>query len=270
MPLSLSAGSDFAIPLTYGVSDGAINLSGIDFGLRYPSELLEFLEFEPSDAVQAGRWQVTDIPGQSLLQLSFGSKDADDTWPGPHGGHLAMPLGELLFQLKPEAQMFSKDKVTGLQLMPVATADGYGFDATNPELQFTPSWSLDIDGDGEVSALTDGLMVIRYLSGTRGDALINQALGAEATRRRSSEIDAWISEGVSHDLLDLDGDGQTSFLGDGLMLMRSMFGIRGEGMIENAISTESPLLDGYSFNHLNGEERRWVAHQVHSRIDSLS
>ena len=270
MPLSLSAGSEFAIPLTYGVSDGAINLSGIDFGLRYPSDLLQFLEFEPSDVAQAGLWQVIDVPGQSLLQLSFSSKDAGESWPGPHGGHLAMSLGELLFQLKPETQTFGEDTVTGLQLVPVATADGYGFEAKNPELKLTPSWSLDIDRDGEVSPLTDGLMVMRYLTGTRGDALINQALGADATRRGAAEIDAWISDGLSHDLLDLDGDGRTSLLGDGLMLMRSLFGMRGESVIKQAISTESPLLDGYSLNHLNGEERRWVAHQVQERIDSLT
>ena len=47
---------------------------------------------------------------------------------------------------------------------------------------------IDIDGDGSVGPLTDGLLVIRYLFGFRGDALIAGALDSEATRKTSEEI----------------------------------------------------------------------------------
>ena len=40
---------------------------------------------------------------------------------------------------------------------------------------------LDIDLDGEVTALTDGLLLIRYLFGFRDDALVKGALSSQAS-----------------------------------------------------------------------------------------
>jgi len=51
---------------------------------------------------------------------------------------------------------------------------------------------LDIDGDGDRRALTDGLLLIRYLFGFTGDALITGAVGDNAERTTSAEIEAYI------------------------------------------------------------------------------
>jgi hypothetical protein len=40
---------------------------------------------------------------------------------------------------------------------------------------------LDINGDGESKALTDGLSLIRYLFGLSSDSLISGAIGSGAT-----------------------------------------------------------------------------------------
>ena len=53
---------------------------------------------------------------------------------------------------------------------------------------------LDIDGDGESKALTDGLLLIRYLFGFTGDSLTGGAVGEGAARSTSEEIEAYISE----------------------------------------------------------------------------
>jgi len=45
----------------------------------------------------------------------------------------------------------------------------------------------DIDGNGDIDALTDGLLTLRYLFGLEGDTLIN---GVVATRTTSEEIEA--------------------------------------------------------------------------------
>ena len=56
---------------------------------------------------------------------------------------------------------------------------------------------LDIDGNGESKALSDGLLLIRYLFGFTGDALlIVGAIGDGATRDTSDAIEAYISERV--------------------------------------------------------------------------
>ena len=55
---------------------------------------------------------------------------------------------------------------------------------------------LDIDGSGDVTALTDGLLLIRYLFGFSGDSLITGAVGTSATRTTSTEIEDYIKARV--------------------------------------------------------------------------
>lgn len=50
---------------------------------------------------------------------------------------------------------------------------------------------LDLDGDGTADALTDGLLMIRYMFGLREPALTAGAIGAEATRT-PAQIEAYI------------------------------------------------------------------------------
>ena len=58
------------------------------------------------------------------------------------------------------------------------------------------SSELDIDGDGEDKALTDGLLLIRYLFGFTGESLTTGAIGSGASRTTSEEIQAYISERI--------------------------------------------------------------------------
>ena len=56
----------------------------------------------------------------------------------------------------------------------------------------THATQLDIDGDGRIDALTDGLLLLRYLFGFQGYSLIEDARGSDATRDTSTEITAYI------------------------------------------------------------------------------
>ena len=58
------------------------------------------------------------------------------------------------------------------------------------------SSELDIDGDGEEKALSDGLLLIRYLFGFTGESLTTGAIGSGASRTTSEEIEAYISERI--------------------------------------------------------------------------
>ena len=51
---------------------------------------------------------------------------------------------------------------------------------------------LDIDGNGQIDALSDGLLTLRYLFGLEGDTLINGVLAGDATRTSAEEIEAYI------------------------------------------------------------------------------
>ena len=45
--------------------------------------------------------------------------------------------------------------------------------------------SLDIDGNGDISALTDGLLILRNLFGLEGGTLISDVIGDQSTRSSS-------------------------------------------------------------------------------------
>ena len=52
---------------------------------------------------------------------------------------------------------------------------------------------IDIDGNGKVDALTDGLLCLRYLFGLEGDALISGVVATDATRTDANEIEAYLA-----------------------------------------------------------------------------
>lgn len=60
------------------------------------------------------------------------------------------------------------------------------FDANHPQS------TIDIDGDGKAGALTDGLLMLRYLFGLRGAPLTAGAVDAAATRKTAAEIETYI------------------------------------------------------------------------------
>jgi len=51
---------------------------------------------------------------------------------------------------------------------------------------------LDIDANGSVDALTDGLIILRYLFGLRGENLVNSATASDAMRNDAADVEAYI------------------------------------------------------------------------------
>jgi len=96
---------------------------------------------------------------------------------------------------------------------------------------------LDVDGDGEYDALTDGLVVLRYLFGLTGNALVNGAVGSGATRKDAAAILSYLH--TVRTKLDVDDNNQTDALGDGLMILRYLFGLRGTALVSGAIGQGS-------------------------------
>ena len=61
----------------------------------------------------------------------------------------------------------------------------------------THNAQLDIDGDRQIDALTDGLLLLRYLFGFEGATLIDGAIGIDAARTMANEIRSYIGSRVN-------------------------------------------------------------------------
>lgn len=72
-------------------------------------------------------------------------------------------------------------------------AAGYGL-KFDPLLVSKQTWNLDIDGNGKVDALTDGIMAVRYMFGSAfsGNVLIAGAIAPDAIRDLSG-IQSYLS-----------------------------------------------------------------------------
>ena len=105
-------------------------------------------------------------------------------------------------------------------------------------------------------------MIIRKLFGAAfaGDALTNKAVSPDATRT-TQEVHQFIQGGIDSGDLDVDQDGNTTALGDGLMVIRHLFGaaFAGEALTAKALSPNSPYA---------ADDRPWEA--VAENIDGLS
>ena len=69
-------------------------------------------------------------------------------------------------------------------------------------------------------AATDGVLLLRYLFGLRGTALVANARGSGASLRDAAQIETYLGNNLA--LFDVDGDGQTLAMTDGLMILRRL------------------------------------------------
>jgi hypothetical protein len=112
-------------------------------------------------------------------------------------------------------------------------------------------------------------MIMRYLMGFQGSALTQKAMSPMGSRSTSASVAAWIERGRREHWLDFDGDGRTTALGDGLLMMRAMFGMQGDALLSKAIAPDSPLLEGYRFDQLTPDEKLWVGQRVIEQVKAL-
>jgi hypothetical protein len=96
----------------------------------------------------------------------------------------------------------------------------------------------DLDVDTSVSttkyhAHTDGVLVMRYLLGLRGNALTNR-VKSPAAIRTDSEIETQLASLRDLGKLDVDGNGQTRPETDGLLVLRYLLGYRGDRLVAGA------------------------------------
>jgi hypothetical protein len=100
-----------------------------------------------------------------------------------------------------------------------------------------PFARLNVDASNAATryvAGNDGVMLLRYLFGFRGDALTQNGalISAGAVRNSAALIEAHIEANRAQ--FDVDLDGTTLPMTDGVMILRRMLGIDGAALIQGA------------------------------------
>jgi hypothetical protein len=110
---------------------------------------------------------------------------------------------------------------------------------SSPTFTLGPALSWDIDRNGSYDALTDGLLTMRYLFGFRGNALIADAVAPDAQRSTAADIEVYLALAANAAMLDIDGNGAQDALTDGLLIVRYLFGFRGDTLIDSAVAPDA-------------------------------
>jgi hypothetical protein len=110
----------------------------------------------------------------------------------------------------------------------------------------------DFDKNGTVDALTDGLLLVRYAFGLRGEKL---AEGSIAIDSPLSAVEIENTLASADDISDIDGNGSVDSLSDGLLLLRYTFGIRGNNLIIGVVSEQgtrntAEAIEAYIESHM--------------------
>ena len=100
-----------------------------------------------------------------------------------------------------------------------------------------PSGSLDIDGNKNYDALTDGLLLLRGMFGLDGSALVTGTIASDAAFTESVDIESRIA--TLGDLADIDGNGTIDALTDGLLTLRYLFGLQGDTLINGVVASDA-------------------------------
>jgi cyclophilin family peptidyl-prolyl cis-trans isomerase len=237
--LTATPSGNVSIPLFYNTSTGNNTMTGISLRLHYNSNELTFQNAENlfdkdlfvnvDNLADSGDFD--NNPNTDKF-IQFGYADSEGNWPNQP---LPLKLGDFNFTTT------GNFEGTQLNVTSDNLAPGYSLE-TDPIFVRKQAWNLDIDGDGEIKALSDGIMIVRYLFGPTAfpdEKLIEGAIAPNATRNLA-EIQAYLQQGVDNKYLDIDGNGQINALSDGIMIVRHIFGtFPDEQLTEGAIAPDA-------------------------------
>ncbi len=236
---SSRAGGSFSIDVMYDTTDHNQQLTGLGLRIHYDPTKVTFDSFSNVLSTSKTAQDVTpkddtldyDNDPATTKYLTVAWADiSSGAWPG-----VSLPVR--LYSVKFNVASGLADNVTSaIRFSASSKASGYLF-TYQPALFRVQSFNYDVDANTAADALTDGLLVIRYLFGFTGDTLISKAVATDATRKTAGEIEAYLAGGLA--LLDVDGNGTADALTDGLLVIRYLFGFTGDTLISKAVATDA-------------------------------
>ena len=237
-PLAV-VGQVVSLEVDYDVTDDNSSLTGLGLRVHYNSLLLTFDQFSeslPTDNITlAGPLNDTqdfdnDLTTDKYLTAAWASLFGN--WPGT----LPKSLVTIDFSV---AQVASEVVSTSIGFSSSSNAAGYSFEGASYDLNIVNT-TWDFDMNGQVDALTDGLLLLRHMFGLRDASLTNGVVSPDSPLT-AAEVE--LSVESSYSIADIDDNGDVDALTDGLLLLRFLFGLRGENLVGGAIAVDASRTD---------------------------
>jgi len=229
----------FYMDINYTNTTQDSSLNGLGLRIHYPSDALTYngitnvLESVNGQAIDYSETtETTDGNTTTDRYIEVSWQDENLNWPGQS---LPIRLCTIAFTTASDLDIGYTGTV---QYQAFETHPGYLFYAMPASFEIQ-RFTLDIDANQTPDALTDGLLIIRYLFGLKGGlSLVENAVDTQnGTRTTSENIKAHIENGLPY--LDIDNNNQMDALTDGILIIRYLFGLtEGDSLINNAVDPQ--------------------------------
>ncbi|PNW45201.1 UNVERIFIED_CONTAM: hypothetical protein BEN50_12400 [Euhalothece sp. KZN 001] len=240
---------NLSFALNYTVSDDNENLAGLAIRIHFDSSKLTFnslpIEFpfnviNDNDQVIQNDDQDLDQNAETDQFISVAWFDQQGNFPGE--GELPITLARANFT----TNLDFVEGSTPINFTAVDTPPGYELNAQNITVQGR-KYNYDIDGNNEISAFSDGVLILRFLFGLRGSDLTSGDVSGEGAIRTSAPaIEDYLNQAGGGRAFDVDGNGEADGLTDGVLINRFLLGFQGNQLIEGAIADDATRQDAAS------------------------
>ena len=232
--------STVSLSVNYSVSDNDNTLTGL--GLRVHFNQANLLFINTTNTLSTGFITANSTPiadSSNFDNDSSTSHYIGIAWSDLGGNWPNQTLPSKLFDINfLPSNNFTVGSSTIINFSVSSLTSGYEF-KQQPSLLTLSDLNLDIDGNNNADALTDGLLVIRYLFGFRGNTLISNVVDSNATRVSITDIENYLSRLQLSNVSDIDGNNSSDALTDGLLIIRYLFGFRNDTLTSSATATGS-------------------------------
>lgn len=225
-------------------------LSGLGLRMHFNSDQLSFeglsevnennLNFQGQPELDANNAD-GDATTDQVVNISWLATEAN--WPENTSG---------------EADLFNANFTTALEIGEneadinfTSSSSAEGFVFSSSDVTVSPEkYTYDIDGNGQLDALTDGLQIISHLF--EPNDVLESAIASNAGRdfdedgavgEPEDDIQAYLNFSGNTNPFDVDGNGEADPLTDGVMIARFMFGFRGDALTSGVLDTDDATRD---------------------------
>ena len=244
-------GENVDFDIVYIASDDNNQLSGLGLRVHFDSSILTLnsvSDILQQDIIVSGEGPLADAEDfdndpQTNSYITFGWASLFNNWP-----NTAFPsvLAKISFGVSGAIDTEAISS-TAVNFSGITTAAGYEFDSQSYVLELSEDETTwDFDGNGDADALTDGLIMMRYSFGLRGDSMANNAMASDS-QMSVSQVEERLTGAMK--IADIDDDGYVDALTDGLLLLRHLFAMDDESFSHGAVAHSASRKTKHALKH---------------------